>query len=343
MDVTALGSERPAAVPEVLRDRPFTVVNREMEVRPGRVAVPTRLLRERGLSVRQVADAPLDWPPDEIVLLWGNTVWFPRIVRWFERAPRDRRPTLVLWHVEPFPPPRDSGLRRPVPRPRELAKIVLRDPRASDVYSNVWMLRRLERAGLPDVLAVPTRERAAYLRERGTAAVIVPYGYDPEDGRDLRRERDVDVLFLGAADMRTRKSALRRLRRAGVRIDVRGDYFDPALWGEPRTELLNRTKIMLSISRFPGTFGSKRFLIGMSCKALVVSDPLYDPAPFVPGVHFVEASVGDMPAAIEHYLTHEDERRAIAERGHDLVTSELTMERSVDELLRVVGERVAGH
>ena len=142
--------------------------------------------------------------------------------------------------------------------------------------------------------------------------------------------------------MRTRKSALRRLRRAGVRIDVRGDYFDPALWGEPRTELLNRTKIMLSISRFPGTFGSKRFLIGMSCKALVVSDPLYDPAPFVPGVHFVEASVGDMPAAIEHYLTHEDERRAIAERGHDLVTSELTMERSVDELLRVVGERVAG-
>jgi Glycosyl transferases group 1 len=337
-----VGSEQRAQVPEVLCDRPFTVVNREMEVRPGRVAAPTRLLRERGLEVRQVADAPLEWAPEEIVLLWGNAVWFPRIIRWFEQTPRDRRPTLVLWHVEPLPPPRGSGFRWPVPRPRELAKIVLRDPRASDVYSNVWMLRRLRRSGLPDVLAVPTRERATYLRQRDVPVAVVPYGYELEDGRDLGLERDVDVLFLGVVDMRTRKRALERLRRAGIRVEVRGDYFDPALWGEHRTELLNRTKIMLSLSRFPGTFGSKRFLIAMGCKTLVVSDPLYDPYPFVPGVHFAAADVDEMPSVIEHYLAHEDERSRVAQRGHDLVTTELTMEQSVTELLRIVGERVGG-
>lgn len=325
---------------DVLRPFRFRVLNRQMEVHPDRVAAPTAILAELGFDVCQQVDGSLEPDPGEVVLVWGNAVWFPRAMRSLERMPSTRRPITVLWHVEPLPPPRDSGLRWPLPTLRELAKIVLRDPRASDVYSNVRALERLARHGLPDVLGVPTRERHAFLAERGFDAFLGSSGYEPLDGRDLGLERDIDVLFLGSTNLRSRRRALRRLRRAGVHVEVRGSYSDPSLWGEERTRLLNRTKIVLSISRFPGTFGSKRFVIALACKALVVSDPLYDSSPFVPDVHFVETSLEDMPAVIERYLADEDARARVADQGHAFVTTELTMERAVTRLLAAVGDHV---
>jgi hypothetical protein len=310
-----------------------------MDVYPERVAAPTSALAELGFDVRQTADAPLDPAPEEIAILWGNAVWFPRALRSLEEMPERRRPTTVIWHVEPLPPPRDSGLRWPRPRPREIAKIVLRDRRASDVYSNVRTLERLARRGLPDVLAVISAERVRFLAERGIDAALVPYGYEPLDGHDLGLERDLDVLHLTAANLPDRRRAVRRLKRAGIAVKTAGSYSDPSLWGESRTQLVNRVKIMLSISRFPGTFTSKRFMIGMACNSLVVSDPLYDPAPFVRDVHFVEAPVEELPDLIEHYLANDGERRRIAQQGHDFVTGELTMRKSITQLLQITGER----
>ena len=326
---------------DVLRAYRIRILNRQMAVHPDRVAAPTSVLRALGFGVVQQADAPLDPDPGEVVLVWGNAVWFPQALRSLEGLPRERRPVVAVWHVEPLPPPSDSGLRWPRPTARELAKIALRDPRASDVYSNVRALERLARHGLPDVLGVPTRERWAFLSERGFDPYQGTTGYEPLDGRDLGLERDIDVLFLGSTNPRHRRSALRRLRRAGVAVEVRGSYNDPSLWGEERTRLLNRTKIVLSISRFPGTFGSKRFAIAMACKALVVSDPVYDPDPFVRDLHFVETSLGDMPQAIERYLADEDARARIAAQGHELVLRELPFERSVTRLAAAIGDHVA--
>ncbi|MDQ5821312.1 MAG: hypothetical protein M3540_07730, partial [Actinomycetota bacterium] len=226
-----------------LRTRPITVLNRRMEIDPDRVAAPTSILSELGFDVSQTGDEPLDLSPESIVLVWGNPVWFPDAVRSLEGMPPVRRPATVIWHVEPLPPPADSGDSWPLPRPRELAKIVLRDPRASDVYSNYWMLRRLARAGMPDVLAVISGERVKFLADRGIHAALVPYGYEEADGRDLGLERDIDVLLLTAAQLRERRRAVRLLRRAGIRVETVGSYSEPAFWGESRTELVNRAKI----------------------------------------------------------------------------------------------------
>jgi len=325
---------------EALRSRPFTVLNRQMEVHPDRVAWPTAILSAMGFHVRQVGDGPLATSLEEVVLVWGNPLWFPRALRSLLDLPAGRRPMTVIWHVEPLPLPRAAGLRRPLLRPRELAKIALRDPRVSDVYSNYRSLARLARLGVPDVLAVTTRERATFLAERGLDAVVVPYGYVPEDGRDLALERDLDVLFLGTLGIRRRRDAVRRLRRAGIRVEAVGSYHDPALWGEERTKLVNRAKIMLSVARFPGTLAGKRFLIGMACKALVLSDPLYDPAPYERGVHFVEAPLELLPEVAARYLADESERLRVAEQGHAFATRELTMERSVGLLLDAVAARL---
>jgi len=331
-----------SAAVERLRARRMVTVNRQMEVLPGKVAMATAQLSARGFHVEQVGgDNPLEWSADDVVWLLGNAAWFPRVCKSIERLPRERRPALVVWHVEPLPMPSATGMRWPLPTVRELAKIGLRDPRASDVYTNYWTLRRLRRAGLPDALVTISGERQAFLVEHGFDAAFVPEGYESTDGRDLALDRDIDVLHLGVMHLHRRRAAVRKLRAAGIAVDARCSYTDPNLWGEGRTKLLNRAKINLSIARFPGTFSSKRFLMSMACKALVVSDTLVDPSPYIAGEHFVEAPLDELPRVVERYLHDEEERLRIAQNGHELVLRELTQEQVFGRFLLAVAERVA--
>ena len=260
----------PTSRLEQLRSRPMISLNRTMEVYPDRISRLTAQLTGRGfdvVTVRQQLDRRLESRGIE-PRVYGDAAWFPKVLGSMAGLPPERRPSLVVWHSEPLPPPRASGLRWPLPTARELAKIVLRDRRASDVYTNYRALRKLARAGLPDALVVTSRERQEFLTERGFDAAFVPDGSEPLDGGDLGLERDIDVLLLGAHRLRSRRRAVARLRRAGIRVETKGDYFDPSLWGESRTRLINRTKIMLSVSRFPGTFATGRFLMSMACAAL---------------------------------------------------------------------------
>jgi hypothetical protein len=225
----------------------------------------------------------------------------------------------------------------PWPSWRELARIVRRDHRRSDVYTNARCLRRLAARGLLDVLAVTNRARQEYLAERGIEAAWVPLGYDAEHyGNDLGGGRDLDVLYLGARDIPRRERALRRLRRRGVRIEVAGDYQNPAYWDAPRTQLLNRTKILLNLLRFPHDLTDSRLLLGMANRTLVISEPIYRPDPFVPGVHFVEATIEDMPHAIARYLTDATARARIVDAAYAFVTEELTLARSAARMLELV-------
>jgi len=144
------------------------------------------------------------------------------------------------------------------------------------------------------------------------------------------------VLFLGAQDVPRRNRLLQRLRKSGVRIHAVGSYINPDCWGKDRTELLNRTKILLNLARTPGEFPDLRLILGMANKALVISEPIYRPAPFVPGQHFISVSIEEMPEKIRYYLTHDEERASISERAHELITQEVTMERSVSQIVDLI-------
>ena len=58
-----------------------------------------------------------------------------------------------------------------MPRPwlsvREMVKIMLRDVRATDVYTNLAALRRLSRQGSPDLLIVSSQAWQESLAEHG--------------------------------------------------------------------------------------------------------------------------------------------------------------------------------
>jgi hypothetical protein len=334
-----------------VRPLDITVCCRELPVRgeagvqllpdsasPGGRSLVTTLLEAAGHRVTQVQDGPLERAGD-VVLMLGNVSWFRRICRELVAQPPRRRPVTVIWQSEALPPSRESGIPRPRLQAREVAKIVLRDPRAGDAGTNQRRLERLHGHCLPDVLIASSRHAQEFLAERGIDAHWVPFGWHPSYGEDLGLERDIEVLFLGTMKARRRRRLIDRIRRAGVDVRALGSWHDPGLWGEARTRLINRAKVMLNVARFPGQFAGLRLMLGMANRALVVSEPIYRPEPYVPGEHFLAAEVQDLPQAIEDALGDAAKRAGIVEAAHRLVTQELTLERSVRRVLDLIEPR----
>jgi glycosyltransferase involved in cell wall biosynthesis len=299
-------------------------------------------IEELGCRTVLTDDASFDPSEASAVLVWGNAGLFPRAFERLAALPAGRRPVVAVWHSEVLPFARASGVRRPRLTARELAKAVLRHPRAIDPYTNARRLVRLVRRGLLDLVVVISEDRREFLAERGVEAEVVPRGYHPSFGSDLGAERDVDVLFLGALDVPRRRRILRGLERAGVDVLARGDWRDPRYWGAPRAALLNRAKISLNLSRHSGQFSGDRFTLSMGNGALVVSEPAHRPAPFRPGEHYLEAPVSDLAATISRILADEEERQRIATAGREFVTRELTMTRAAARVLALIEERSGG-
>lgn len=312
---------------------------------PGRSAGDLRRqagLERLGWNVTAALDGSAELLREPVLLILGNAAWFPKLCGQVERLPAAARPLVAVWHGEPLPPPKISGLPRPRLHLREVTKIALRDPRATDPYTNAHRLRRLHRHGLPDVLAVSTPERKDYLAELGIEAHWIPLGYRRGYGHDLGLERDIDVLFLGAGDVPRRKHAIRTLRRKGIDVlELGGWDKGRGLWGEKRTGVLNRTRILLNFARQPAQLSGMRLIIGMANKALVVSEPIWKPDPFVPGKHFVQAPLAEMPDVIRHYLAHEEERRQITEEAYRFVTQELRWEDSISRLAELIRQELS--
>ncbi len=166
----------------------------------------------------------------------------------------------------------------------------------------------------------------------------MPLGYHPSHGRLLDRDRDIGVIFLGDFRLPRRRRILQRLEREGVDVLTLGDYSNPQLWGEGRVELMNRVKVALNIPRLEGHLPDVRLVVAMANGALVVSEPLYLPEPYVPGRHYVEAPVDRLAETIRHYLADEEARRQITGEANRFVTTELTLERSFSRLLDLVRE-----
>jgi hypothetical protein len=179
---------------------------------------------------------------------------------------------------------------------------------------------------------VPYAAQAETLAEHGVHADVVPIGSGARHCVDLGLERDIDVLFLGALEVPRRRRVVRRLRRAGLEVRAVGGWEKPEFWGDERAKLLNRTRILLNIGRFPGQMSGHRLVLGMGAGALVLSEPIHRPEPFVPGRHYVSATLEEIPAVAKRLLGDDEAREEIARCGRDLVCTELTMESSLSRL-----------
>jgi len=301
--------------------------------------VAAEILTALGSDVRLVVEEEVELSPEKLVLVRGSALWYRRTMARLLALPPAERPQLLVWHTEGLPLPAAAGLPSEPLTLREIAKIVLRDRRINDQYSNARYLRRFAAQDIDLTLAVTNGSYQAYLAEHGIDAELVPVGYHPSYGRLLDIERDIDVLFLGEHRVRRRRRILGSLRAAGIDVVALGSQSPTkGYWGEARTMLLNRTRILLHLPRYPGHL-SDRLLMGMATGALVVSEPMVRPQPFEPGVHYVECTADRLAETVRAYLEDEEARRGLADAAHRFVTEELTLDRTYARLLELAEER----
>jgi len=77
-------------------------------------------------------------------------------------------------------------------------------------------------------------------------------------------------------------------------------------------------------------------ILGMANHSLGPSEPIYNPAPFPPGKHYVEAEVREMPEAFRYNRAHPAERAEIVDRAYYFLTQDLQMETSVLRILSYI-------
>jgi len=197
-------------------------------------------------------------------------------------------------------------------------------------------LRRARAEGWLDHCVVSTLQRQRFLETRDWPATFVPVGAYAELGRRLDGARDLDVLFLGSTHRNRRVALLQPLQaelgRRGVSIMQVGG----ACFGEERTRLLNRARILVNFHNFSWNPAWMRFVMASLCGAVVVSEPTIDDRPFRAGEHYIAATPAAMPDVICRLLEREPERRAIAAAAHELCKTSLTMHRSVTQICALI-------
>jgi hypothetical protein len=194
------------------------------------------------------------------------------------------------------------------------------------------------------------RSSAAELQRRGIRCEHLQLGYSPLwDSwlRDGSVERDIDVLYLGAADSR-RDPLLAGLggelwaRRCQFlvpplepRIRARPDF----LKGVEKYQRLRSAKILINLHRTTSSaLEWMRFLEAICNGCVVVSEPSRDGDPLVAGEHFVAASVEELAPAVDRLLDQPDRLRLMRERAYDFVREQLPMEPGGRRLAELAAE-----
>ena len=262
---------------------------------------------------------------------------------------------VVAWFTEQTP---DPSLPRPVQRQgaralaaidRSAARTGARVP-ALDALTDRFQRRAvrlkltghlawLHRRGQLQHLAVLAPSHVRYFEGRlGIPASCVPFGYHRSHGEDLGLKRDIDVLFLGSAVDARRRRALTELGASfaarGIRFVVM-DGASPArrAFGDARTELLNRSRILVNVPRQPWDDPVFRMLLAAPCGAMLLSEPTVDEAPFRAGEHFVASALDEMPAMVERYLANDGAREAIVAAARAQVVGRMPLLEMTERLM----------
>lgn len=302
----------------------------------------------------------------DLLILFGNARSFQGYRRLLRQRP-ENRPRIVVWHIEPLPPieldPKLEKIalallsvlgRLRMLRPIEMAicwplfrtiakrgfghystsnENPIDSTMARTVLEAYGFIRNSVRERWLDGVYVSTTGKQNFLASRGITSTFATVGSDPMLGEDRGLLRDIDVVFIGRLKEETRRKKVERIKRE---VETRGAKFliiDRDCYGEQRTALLNRAKIVLNIHRVPWETPWIRWFIAAQCGCVVASEPLTDPQPFEPGVHYVEAPFDELPATLERLLANPDEIVAAARRCADFVRNRMTAAQSIETIV----------
>ncbi|HEY0443317.1 MAG TPA: glycosyltransferase [Candidatus Limnocylindrales bacterium] len=307
---------------------------------------------ELGVNVRRVATVA-DARGVDVVLGIGYPVHYPALNDETVEGSR------VAWLGEPLPPldePLADRVLRLVPmgrvldasiavaafanRGRRPARLGRWREAAAYAYDRRYNVREHSRAFATGIkLVVTSADQAASLARRGIPARVLPFGYHRSIAGDpvspSTGDRDIDLLVLGTATtgVPTRRARITRDTLAGLDAAVRVVVVEDGLWGATRTAMLRRARIVLNVHRVPGNYTGIRTMLAAAAGALIVSEPVAAPSPFVAGTHYVEADEANLATAVHEHLASQPRRVALAEACQALVLEQITMRASMERLL----------
>jgi hypothetical protein len=194
------------------------------------------------------------------------------------------------------------------------------------------------------------RSSAAELQRRGIRCEHLQVGYVPSwDSwhRDGTAPREIDVLYLGAADPR-RDPLLAGLGQdlAGRQCQLLVPPLEPRtgprpdfLTGTQKYHRLRSARILMNLHRTTSAaLEWMRFIEAICNGCVVVSEPCIDGDPLIPGEHFVEASADRIGQVIDRLLDEPDRLRLMRERAYDFVRDALPMQVSARRLAELAAE-----
>ena len=324
-------------------------------------------LEALGCNSRLVTDGDPSGCDSDLLILYGNCRAMKHYAALLART-QDRRSRTVMWQVDPLPPRsldptfEAKALRlsnifayKRALRPLEILVGHLlykqiaergmgysRDQQGDHPVDSGMARTTIEsyaaiRNGISDggldTIYVSTIGKQRFLAERGISSTFAPYGDYPRLGEEQHAERDVDVLFIGSLkNLRRRQrleTTLEQIRNANIRIEVASR----GLWGQARRDMLNRSKILLHIHKYPWDTPWMRWAMAAVNGAVVVSEPLVNPEPFKPGIHYFEAPTEGLAELIGKLLADPERLQVAADRCRNFVTSQLTLRGSVELIL----------
>jgi hypothetical protein len=190
---------------------------------------------------------------------------------------------------------------------------------------------------LLDVLALSSTVYAKYLAQCGITSILVPRGYHPDYGQILGLKRDIAVVWMGKTRNRRRKRAVywlrEQLEKHGQVMHIYDGEERDFIFGEKRTQILNRAWFVLNVLPDPTWEVSIRYYVSAANGAVVLTEPGENEYPFVPGKHLVECPIEKMPDTVTYYLEHEGEWRSISDAMSSLMKRDLTLEQSMASIL----------
>jgi hypothetical protein len=204
----------------------------------------------------------------------------------------------------------------------------------------------LHNRGLLGLLADTSEVYAEIRSQHGLPTLVAPWATTPRWHANLELERDIDVLWMGARSTRRRSRLLDRVRRdladRGIQMHVADNEENPFIFSEERTRFLNRAKVTLNLTRTWYDDNYSRFALAAGNRSLILSEPLLPHCPaYQAGVHYVSAPLDSIAERIAYFLENEGEREWITANAYKLVTSELTLKRTVQTLLAHAAELAA--
>lgn len=224
-------------------------------------------------------------------------------------------------------------------------------------YRRYWYRHFLKAVPLYDLHVITNNLCEPVLVSKGAKKIVYTrFGYDPEFHRPLeltpeeREKFGTDVVFIGHWEKPTER-LIEALWRRGIDVQVWGPRWwrgrsipaklrHPAIWGEDYVKVLNAAKICLCIlSKCNHNQSAGRTFEIPAVGSFMLAERTAEQATYYEEGKEAEffSSAEELVEKAEYYLAHEEERKAIARRGHERCLSSGYCHRArMQEVLKLI-------